>query len=138
MHGVPLFPSSKTRVDGYPRKVWLSEAGEELIESYTIRNMAHGTPLGMDDNEAACGAPGPFFLPVGISSSYHIAKFFGIVPPASASKEVKASRLPAEPVLQEEIVTEDRPPRRHDAPRHAPDIGAVISKALRAAGLMKH
>ena len=78
VHGLPLSPSVKTRVDGYPREVWINEAGDELIEAYTITNMAHGTPLAIGEAEGACGAPGPFLLPVGISSSYHIAKFFGI------------------------------------------------------------
>jgi poly(hydroxyalkanoate) depolymerase family esterase len=137
VHGLPLTPSSKTRVDGYPREVWLSKAGEELIESYTISNMAHGTPLAISDSEGACGAPGPFLLPVGISSSYHIAKFFGIVPASAASKDVRRSRRPAETALEGEISTEDTPPPRQHARRHAPDIGAVIGKALRAAGLIK-
>ena len=78
IHGLPLSPSVKTRVDGFPREVWINGAGDELIEAYTITNMAHGTPLAIGEAEGACGAPGPFLLPVGISSSYHIAKFFGI------------------------------------------------------------
>ena len=58
-------PSVKTRVDGFPREVWINEAGDELIEAYTITNMAHGTPLAIGEAEGACGAPGPFLLPVG-------------------------------------------------------------------------
>ena len=45
VHGLPLSPSVKTRVDGFPREVWINAAGDELIEAYTITNMAHGTPL---------------------------------------------------------------------------------------------
>src|SRR6478752_6940593 len=65
-------------VDGYPRQVWVNEAGDELIESYTITHMAHGTPLATGKADDECGAAGPFLLEVGISSSYHIAKFFGL------------------------------------------------------------
>ncbi len=143
VHGLSLNPTLKTRVDGYPREVWLSKAGEELIEAYTISNMAHGTPLAIGESEGACGAPGPFLLPVGISSSYHIAKFFGIaLARTSAGEKVKLSRPPAhvvaeEPVLEGEILTDDEPPRWHQGPRpHRPDIGAVINNALRAAGLI--
>ena len=48
------------------------------IESYTITNMAHGTPLGIGDNDEHYGAQGAFLIEAGISSSYHIANFFGL------------------------------------------------------------
>jgi poly(hydroxyalkanoate) depolymerase family esterase len=139
VHGLPLFPSLKAMVDGYPREVWLSEAGEELLESYTISNMAHGTPLATDESEGACGAPGPFLLPVGISSSYHIAKFFGIVAPvASSNPSLKPYSVPAEKVLEGEILSKDELPRSPPRAKHLGSIGAVINDALRAAGLIKH
>jgi len=151
LHCLPISPSAKTRVDGFPREVWLNESGDELIESYTIANMAHGTPLAVGEAEGACGAPGPFLLSVGISSSYHIAKFFGIaVARAQAERNASAERnMPqisisprayqeAEPVLDGEILDKDddvfyeQPPMPHVA-----EISAVINKALRAAGLIK-
>jgi feruloyl esterase len=142
VHGVPLSPSFKTQVNGYPREVWLSAAGEELIEAYTISDMAHGTPLEVGEGEGACGAPGPFLLSVGISSSYRIARFFGIVPSsASADKPLKSPHLasPAaaeELVLEGEILTDE--PRRRQGPNPPPsNIGAVINHALRTAGLIK-
>jgi hypothetical protein len=151
VHGLPLSSSVKTRVDGYPREVWINGAGDELIEKYTITNMAHGTPLGIGEAEGACGAPGPFLLPVGISSSYHIAKFFGIAgahvqAEGNASPEkntLKISLAPrhdaaAEPVLEGEILDKDDEPilQQQPVPPLA-DIEAVINRALRAAGLLK-
>jgi feruloyl esterase len=144
VHGLPLSPSRNSRVDGFPREVWLSEAGEELIETYTITNMAHGTPLAIGESEGACGAAGPFLLPVGISSSYHIAKFFGIAPartlpekklkPSTPSHHLAAS----EPVLEGEVLEKDDEPRWERGPKpQVPDVGAVINNALRAAGLIK-
>jgi poly(hydroxyalkanoate) depolymerase family esterase len=76
VHRLPAVPTAQAIVDGYPRQVWLNSDGEELIESYTITNMAHGTPLATSAADHECGAAGPFMLEVGISSSYHIAKFF--------------------------------------------------------------
>ena len=145
IHGLPLSPSVKTRVDGFPREVWINGAGDELIEAYTIPNMAHGAPLAISEAEGACGAPGPFLLPVGISSSYHIAKFFGIaVARASVERNtVKLSPAPhqftgAEPVLEGEILDKDDEPIRQQEPMPPlPDIGAIINNALRAAGLIK-
>ena len=84
----------KTQVD-FPRAVWINEAGDELIEMYTIPNMAHGTPLEIGEAEGACGAPGPFLLPVGISSSYHIAKFFGIAVARTSAERTVAKLSPA-------------------------------------------
>ena len=145
VHGLPMSPSVKTRVDGYPREVWINGAGDELIEAYTITNMAHGTPLAIGETEGACGAPGPFLLPVGISSSYHIAKFFGIAV-ARASTERSIAKLPsspdhfgaAKPVLEGEVLDKDDKRGWQQEPMPPlPDIGAVINKALRSAGLIK-
>jgi feruloyl esterase len=151
VHGLPLSPSIKTRVDGYPREVWINKAGEEIIEAYTINNMAHGTPLETGEVEGACGSPGPFLLPVGISSSYHIAKFFGIAG-ARVQAEGNASAVKnslkisaqsrqytaAEPVLEGEILDKDDEPilQQQPLPPFA-DIEGVINKALKAAGLLK-
>jgi len=151
LHCLPISPSAKTRVDGFPREVWLNESGDELIESYTIANMAHGTPLAVGEAEGACGAPGPFLLSVGISSSYHIAKFFGIA--VARPQEVRDTpverNLPqistsprayqeAEPALDGEILDKDDDVFRGQPPMpHVAEISAVINKALRAAGLIK-
>jgi feruloyl esterase len=145
VHGLPLSPSVTTRVDGYPRDVWISEAGDELIEGYTITDMAHGTPLAIGEAEGACGAPGPFLLPVGISSSYHIAKFFGIAVARFSVERNIVERSPAphqikgaEPVLEGEILDKDDEPMRQQEPTPPlPEIGAIINNALRAAGLIK-
>ena len=78
LHGLPLEPMSEAIVDGYPRQVWWDADGETLVESYTITDMAHGTPLGVADNDHRYGKQGAFLIEAGISSSYHIAKFFGL------------------------------------------------------------
>lgn len=108
MHGLPLSPSTKALVDGYPREIWLGEAGEELVECYTISNMAHGAPIAANDSQGACGAPGAFLLSVGISSSYHIAMFFDIVPAVSSRKPSDASSMDVKPyAASAERVVED-------------------------------
>ena len=153
VHGLPVTPNARAIVDGYPRQVWVNAAGEEIIESYTITNMAHGTPLATGEADHECGAAGPFLLEVGISSSYHIARFFGIAAgmrreSASAGRAVSATpgetvrsdtQRPKRHVFEGEILGPDAgewsEPRR--TPPHQFDVGAVINKALRAAGLMK-
>jgi poly(hydroxyalkanoate) depolymerase family esterase len=78
LHHLPSTPMSETNVDGYPRQIWWNADGETVVECYTITDMAHGTPLGTADNDQRYGAQGAFLIDAGISSSYHIANFFGL------------------------------------------------------------
>ena len=156
VHDLPSAPMSEATVDGYPRQVWWNEDGETIIESYTITDMAHGTPLGTADNDERYGAQGAFLIEAGISSSYHIANFFGLTqwirPPkaaaaSKASKEIAqmipvlAPAPPAVPDLAAVLWPRTTLNRRAEPP-HQPrrggiDVGAVITRALTAAGLMK-
>ena len=95
VHGLPAAPMAEAKVDGYPRQVWWNADGETLVESYTISGMAHGTPLGVADNDERYGVEGAFLIEAGISSSYHIAKFFGLtrrVHQSSAQAEAAAAK----------------------------------------------
>ena len=78
VHQLPAAPMSEGTVNGYPRQVWWNAEGETIIESYTITDMAHGTPLGIGDNDKRYGTEGAFLIEAGISSSYQIANFFGL------------------------------------------------------------
>ena len=148
VHGLTSTPAAQDMVDGYPRQAWVDAAGEEVIESYAVTHMAHGTPLATGAADSECGAAGPFLLEVGISSSYHIAKFFGLAQPrdipsadvlATAQEPQLHSELPAPiPSMSRENSNGKAfgaTPEQAGAPRT--DIGAIITKALTAAGLMK-
>src|SRR5258705_914077 len=97
VHGLPAAPMSATDVDGHPREVWWSADGETVVESYTITDMAHGTPLGLAGNDERYGAEGAFLIEPGISSSYHIADFFGLTdrvsPISEAAKPAPPSKI---------------------------------------------
>jgi poly(hydroxyalkanoate) depolymerase family esterase len=162
VQGLPSAPMSSGIVDGYPRQIWWNADGETIIESYTITDMAHGTPLGLADNDERYGAQGAFLIEAGISSSYHIANFFGLTErihqPVAATKAVSeapkqaAKNIPVVPqVAVPEISTmpdlskvlwplttlNPRPKPEREPRRQAIDVGAVITRALTAAGLMK-
>ena len=156
LHGLSATPSARTVVDGYPRQVWHDAAGAEAIESYAITHMAHGTPLATGEADDRCGAAGPFLLDVGISSSYHIAKFFGlanaIVRAPSTVRETAtlapdlrdvgggATTFAKAEVLEGEVLDKESAakPTHTNAPPSSPaGISAVINRALTAAGLMK-
>jgi feruloyl esterase len=139
VHGLASAPTSTEIVDGYPRQVWRNADGADLIESYTITGMAHGTPLATGDGEHSYGAAGPFLLEVGISSSYHIARNWGLtghLRPQAAGEVEPTSISPEPPGDGDEAAHPDVKPA--GAHRSLPfDVQSVITKALRAAGLMK-
>jgi poly(hydroxyalkanoate) depolymerase family esterase len=78
VHGLDHEPTREEMVDGYPRRVWRNRTAADVIELYVIPGMAHGAPLATGNTEKHCGVPGAFLLDVGISSSYHIARFWGL------------------------------------------------------------
>jgi poly(hydroxyalkanoate) depolymerase family esterase len=193
VHHLPQAPMSEGVVDGYPRRVWWNGDGETIVESYTITGMAHGTPLGVADNEQRYGAQGAFMIEAGISSSFHIAKFFGltdwiaeakpeqnkaepkpavkkavkpasnpvkvsgfnapIIPPAPmpdftevfdplATMQARAERKEARAERKQEHAERkqartEKAEKRDEPRRRGIDVGAVITRALTAAGLMK-
>jgi poly(hydroxyalkanoate) depolymerase family esterase len=160
VHHLPAAPMSVGTIDGYPHQVWWNADGETTIESYTITNMAHGTPLGLADNDERYGAEGAFLIEAGISSSYHIASFFGLTERVSVPRgaeavakdtSAKAVPQPAAPLRTPEVAAVLQPistlhrqakpkpqPQSQPQPRRrAIDVGAVITRALTAAGLMK-
>ncbi len=150
VHGLKSSPSFSETVDGYPRRVWTNAPGDDVIEEYVITGMAHGTPLAVGDDENSYGAAGPFLLDVGISSSYRIAEFWGLT---EQDADISRVRPPSEPVRRNPSPTvidhpaanewtargATRKPRQDSLNPGAPhmDVGSVITKALRAAGLMK-
>lgn len=78
IHGLDETASIQANVDGHLRQVWQNPDGEDLIECYTIAEMGHGVPVNPGNQEHQCGTAAPFFNDVGISSTYHIAKFWGL------------------------------------------------------------
>jgi poly(hydroxyalkanoate) depolymerase family esterase len=162
VHGLPAAPMSEGIVNGHPHRVWWNADGETVVESYTITNMAHGTPLGLADNDNRYGTAGAFLIEAGISSSWLIAKFFGLTAwirerKVAASKAAPAdspsaklippvSPIPApdsipmpdlSKVLWPLTTLQPRPAPERKPRRPGVDVGTIITRALTAAGLMK-
>jgi poly(hydroxyalkanoate) depolymerase family esterase len=103
LHHLPSAPMSKGEVDGYPHQVWWNKDGETIVESYTITHMGHGTPIGLAADDERYGAEGPFLIEAGISSSYHIADFFGLTKRISLPEPVVVVETPkpvAKPIVE--------------------------------------
>lgn len=126
VHGVALQADIDEKIDGQSRKSWTATDGREVIEFFTIKNMGHGTPL---DTSTGYGRAAPYMLDVGISSTIHIARSWGLV--ASFEKRVKADMDVS--VAKRSVGFGPEPTQGQ------PTIGIqkTIEDALRAAGLMK-
>jgi hypothetical protein len=116
---------SEQIVDGHSRQVWWNADGETVVESYTIADMAHGIPLAPSEG----GVVGPFMIEAGISSSDHIATFFGLT---KTPAESTTSQRPV-PILGG--LRKATRPHRIRAVRAWRDISAIITRALIVVGL---
>jgi hypothetical protein len=87
-------------------------------KSFTINGMGHGTPI-TARGDAACGTPMPHMLETGISSTRHIAAFWGIAPAVAPA----TARAPLLPTAMAQMP--------------AGGVADVINVALRQAGLMR-
>jgi poly(hydroxyalkanoate) depolymerase family esterase len=120
VHDVPATARIESQVDGYPHRAWLNDAGETVVEQYVLTGIGHGAPLAPGDEDGQSGVAGPHMLNAGISSTDHIAAFFGLISgPAAGATRCKPTPRPARPV---------------PAPA---GVRQVIEDAFRAAGLMR-
>lgn len=115
LHGLAESPSETLSIGPHRRRVWRDGGGVARIEAFAIAGMGHGTPIDAGDG---IGVPGPHMLPAGISSTRHIAAFWGIGEPVAS-----AAARPG--------------PERPAAAGAAAGPGRIIEEALRAAGLMR-
>ena len=159
VHGVSVRPRIEHEVDGHSRRVWRTEADEDVIEANIISGMGHGVPLSTRRGPDCCGNAGPFHFDVGISSSHHIIRFWGLADSHAAFEEKGAdhARAPLAPIVMpgsatsliaaREDVSADGTFARRDgrsdshAKPHAGEAGAhdprvIITAALKAAGLL--
>ena len=155
VHGLSIPPTIEDVVDGCSRRVW-RRSGETVIEAFSIAGMAHGTPIAVGTGAQSCGAAGAFALDVGISSTYHIARFFGLAderPAKDASAAVRtrkagaaaATASRAQPAPEIEVLADARTGSWHSGDAHEAnrpswkgrplDPNDVIANAFKAAGL---
>lgn len=135
LHGVTGTPSSET-VDGQQRRRWTDSRGRDVIEAYSIKGMAHGTPIdpGAPDG---CGEAMAYMLAAGINSTAHIAAFWGLADRVTERvKRPAPAAAPAASALPKAAAIPLRKAARVVAPA-VDGVSKVIEDALRAAGLMR-
>lgn len=136
VHGLPVHPMFEDVVDGHPRQGWWDADGNTVVESYLISDMAHGTPLNSIGDDQL-GQAGPFMLEAGISSSYHIATFWGLTGATHrvSAPEASVAVVPAKTSGRASAARPTRMPKT--PPPYGGSVNGVITRALTAAGLMK-
>ncbi|WP_426122972.1 extracellular catalytic domain type 1 short-chain-length polyhydroxyalkanoate depolymerase [Pararhizobium sp. PWRC1-1] len=122
VHGVGARANTTQVVDGQALETWKDASGRDVIEHYRISGMGHGTPL---DTRTGYGHSAPYMLDVGISSTVHIARSWGLTP----SFERRAA-LDSSDAAHSSSAEQSRPVGQGG-------IQDVIERALRSAGLMK-
>src|SRR5262245_50593818 len=148
--GSRLFPRTLRISPATCRRFWHVANGDAMIEAFSICGMAHGVPLATGEGDRSCGISGPFCLDVGISSTHHIAKFWGLakIGPQPRSAPREAWTGPSHGALSGEVEiiarvsaaaveAMDRRFEWHENHRthSCLDPNVVIAEALRAAGL---
>lgn len=121
VHDVDADATTARVVDGHALQTWKDPSGREAIEHYRISGMGHGTPV---DTTSGYGRAAAHMLDVGVSSTMHIARGWGLTP--SFERRGSADVLEAA----------DAKAEVRSSPK-ADGIQDVIESALRAAGLMK-
>lgn len=145
LHGAEPAPARTEAVSGHVRRVWQDAAGRDAIEEFRIAGLGHGTPLGTAGPDG-CGVAAPYMLEAGISSTHHIAAFWGLL--GSRVEQAGSARVPDS---ASHATNEGADFAPHDGPAHPAsyeesrsgavppphDVGETIERALRAAGLMR-
>ena len=83
VHGLRDADGTDDRVDGVPHRVWRDRNGTVQVELYRVPGLGHGVPI----DPAASGSRGvgqamPYVLPAQVSSTWRIARSWGLVPDA--------------------------------------------------------
>ncbi|PHP17667.1 hypothetical protein CG471_21570 [Sphingobium sp. IP1] len=126
-------------VDGARQRLWRDRDGRVAIEAYEVTGMGHGTPLAVSGPEA-CGVASPYMLDAGISSTRHIAAFWGL------AEEARAIPVEVQTSEQNDPIARVRDPIQFPLPNSATqsrqasgrvNVGAIIEQALRRAGIMR-
>ena len=130
VHGTGKAPAHLTTAGRLSKQVWHDDTGNVTIEINTVAGMGHGTPL--DDK---LGAPGPYMIDVGISSTQEIARFWGI----SATNESASARSFEVAAAGQQPLPYSHPEQQRDRSDKVdmPKTQKIIEDALRAAGLLR-
>ena len=80
VHGLGERDVTADLVDGMPHRSWRDATGAVRVELYTIPGLGHGTPIDtLGAGDRGVGKAMPYMLEAGISSTWHIARSWGLL-----------------------------------------------------------
>ena len=113
VHGLPQTQGVEDKVDGVLHRSWRDAGGTIRVDLYVVSGMGHGVPIAPDaGGDRGVGHAMPFVLDAGVSSTWRIARSWGLVPEEAAQA---------------------RPPRAH--PAATMDAQGLVARTLRSFGL---
>lgn len=107
VHGLAAEPSHTEQIGSHSQRTWLDAHGRPAVEAYTLTGMAHAVPLDLAAALGPCGATGPFFLDVGLSSTLMSARSWGLADVSYSAAQASATGLGPE-----NIMSSDQPASR--------------------------
>ena len=114
------------------RTTWRRADGEVVVELNRIAGLGHGAPIAAKGADA-CGAPGPWILEAGVSSTREIARAWALDASARPGTAAPADRAAAAAERAPHA-----PPRAATAATTATTgVAATIARALKEAGLLR-
>jgi len=119
VHGLELSDAKPERIGDHLRTEWRARDGRVVLEAFSLSKMGHGAPVG-GTPPLRYGELGPYFLDVGISSTAHIAAFWGF-----AIK--RANNVGERPTVPSDQFWKTLPK----------NIAGTIAAALKSAGILK-
>lgn len=136
VHGATGEASRTENVDGHRRLVWDNGEGTDVVEYYLVQGMPHGTPLDTGDGLSQSA---PYMINVGISSTLHIGRFWGLVESGSARISSASSQSRPEGFGTRAADGAKHREARSGSTSHdtVGGVRQVIEDALRKAGLLK-
>ena len=102
VHGLAPAATTQETVDGATRSIWRDRAGVTRVELYAVPGLGHGVPITPNaPGEHGVGRAMPHVLEATISSTWHIARSWGLVPnEVSMPQKPNAAEGPAELVAR--------------------------------------
>jgi poly(hydroxyalkanoate) depolymerase family esterase len=76
--GIDQIPDTEDTIKGHAHKLYKDNNGKALVETVLVNGMGHGTPIDPGNADNQCGKAAPYILNVGVCSSFHIVKFWGL------------------------------------------------------------
>ena len=82
VHGLRHEDAMQSQICGQTRRFWRDASGRPVLESFVLPDLGHAVPLDIaGKNGTIYGAHARFFKDAGISSTFQIARFWGLSSP---------------------------------------------------------